>query len=357
MPQQPLVRRPGDAGTHRRSSRSAMPEWFREMRRFEIPSFRKALWQMLDTFVPYLGLWAGMVLLYRFGAPYWVILLLSVVTAGLQVRIFIMFHDCCHGSFFASRRANAALGTIAGVLTFTPFKGWRSDHNVHHATSSDLDRRGTGDITTLTVEEYRAAPFWKRLAYRTYRNPLVLFVLGPVWVFLVKFRFFPKNAGRQERLSVMITNLALAAVVGLAALTIGLKTFLAVQLPIFLIGAAAGVWLFYVQHQFERDYWARHDRWDPLRASLEGSSYYKLPKLLQWFTGNIGLHHVHHARPRIANYNLQRCCDAFPALNRVKPITLWTSFRSLRLHLWDERTQKMVGFRALRRMPAARTFS
>ncbi len=333
----------------KRRPRFHHPDWFRDMRRFESPSLKRALWQILDTFIPYLALWAGMVLLFKYGAPYWTILLLSLVGAGLQVRIFILFHDCCHGSFFRSPFANSALGTITGILTCTPYKGWRSEHNAHHATASNLDSRGVGDITTLTLEEYRAASRWKRFMYRAYRNPLVMFVLGPVWVFVVKFRFFPKNGDRSERLSVMITNLGLVGVTALAAFTIGLKAFLAVQLPIFLIGAAAGIWLFYVQHQFEKDYWARHEDWDPIRASLEGSSYYKLPRILQWFTGNIGLHHVHHARPRIPNYNLQRCHDTFPALHNVRPLTLWTSLKSLRLHLWDEASQQMVGFAALRR--------
>jgi len=354
MAQQSKALCPGrdEARPLRTSNRKTMPAWFREMRTFEAPSLKRALWQILDTFVPYLALWIFMVILFRIGAPYWTILLLSILAAGLQIRIFILFHDCCHGSFFASRRANVTLGTIAGVLTCTPYKGWRSEHNAHHATSSDLDRRGIGDITTLTVAEYRSAPWWKRMAYRAYRNPLILFILGPVWVFLIRFRFFPKKAGRPERLSVLTTDLAPVSIVALAAWTIGLKTFLAVQLPTFMIGAAAGVWLFYIQHQFEKDYWARHETWDPLRASLEGSSYYKLPKVLQWFTGNIGLHHVHHARPRIPNYNLQRCHDHFAALGKVRPLTLWTSMKSLRLHLWDEETQRMVGFGALRGMVA-----
>ena len=326
------------------------PDWIKAMARYELPSLRRALWQMLDTFIPYLALWALMVLLLKQGAPYGIVLLLSIVAAGLQVRIFIMFHDCCHGSFFRSHVANTVLGTIAGVMTFTPFKDWRQAHNMHHATSGDLDRRGVGDVTTMTVEEYRAAPLMRRLRYRAYRHPLVMFVLGPVWVFLVSFRFFPKNAKRPERISILITNVSIAAVACAASWTIGLRTYLLIQLPILLISGAAGIWLFYVQHQFEKDYWARHEVWDPLRAALQGSSFYKLPKILQWFSGNIGLHHIHHIRPRIPNYNLQRCLDAIPALQAVEPLTLWRSLRSLRFRLWDEAGQKMVGFRALHRM-------
>lgn len=326
------------------------PDWIKAMARYELPSLRRALWQMLDTFIPYLALWALMVLLLKRGAPYGIVLLLSIVAAGLQVRIFIMFHDCCHGSFFRSHVANTVLGTVAGVMTFTPFKDWRQAHNMHHATSGDLDRRGVGDVTTMTVEEYRAAPLMRRLRYRAYRHPLVMFVLGPVWVFLVSFRFFPKNAKRPERISILITNVSIAAVACAASWTIGLRTYLLIQLPILLISGAAGIWLFYVQHQFEKDYWARHEVWDPLRAALQGSSFYKLPKVLQWFSGNIGLHHIHHIRPRIPNYNLQRCLDAVPALQAVEPLTLWRSLQSLRFRLWDEAGQKMVGFRALHRM-------
>lgn len=326
------------------------PDWIKAMARYELPSLRRALWQMLDTFIPYLALWAVMVFLIKQGAPYGIVLLLSIVAAGLQVRIFIMFHDCCHGSYFRSHAANTVLGTIAGVVTFTPFKDWRQAHNMHHATAGDLDRRGVGDVTTMTVEEYRAAPLMRRLRYRAYRHPLVMFVLGPVWVFLVSFRFFPKHAKRPERISILITNVSIAAVACAASWTIGLRTYLLIQLPILLISGAAGIWLFYVQHQFEKDYWARHEVWDPLRAALQGSSFYKLPKVLQWFSGNIGLHHIHHIRPRIPNYNLQRCLEAFPALQAVEPLTLWRSLRSLRFRLWDEAGQKMVGFRALHRM-------
>ncbi|MEW5764617.1 MAG: fatty acid desaturase [Acidobacteriota bacterium] len=334
-------------------ARASRPEWLAAMRAFERPSLRRALWQMLDTFLPYGALWALMVLLVRQGAPYGLVLLLSVLAAGFQVRIFILFHDCCHGSFFRSRRANSVLGTLAGVLTFTPFREWRLAHNAHHATVADLDRRGIGDVTTLTVEEYRAAPLLRRLRYRAYRHPLVLFVLGPVWLFLLSFRFFPKGAKAPERRSVLVTNLALAALALVSSWTIGLKTYLLIQLPVLLIGGAFGIWLFYVQHQFERGYWAAHPAWDPVEASLKGSSYYKLPKVLQWFSGNIGLHHVHHLRPRIPNYNLQRCLESLPALRDVEPLTFWKSLRTLRLRLWDERESRMVGFAALSKLPAS----
>ena len=331
----------------------ARPDWYKSVARYQRPDLRRAVWQLVDTLVPYGALWALMVRTVQLGVSYWITLALAVVAAGFMARIFIIFHDCGHGSFFASRRANTILGYVCGILTLTPYEDWRHSHGVHHATIGDLDRRGTGDVYVMTVDEYLAAPRLKRIAYRLFRNPLVMFGLGPGAVFLLTHRFPHKGAGKRQRYSVYITNLAIAAIIGVASLTIGLRTYVAVQLPIFLIGFAAGVWLFYVQHQFEGVYWARHEAWDPMRAALEGASYYKLPKVLQWFTGNIGLHHIHHVRPRIPNYNLQQCYDEVPAMQAVEPLTMRKSLKSLGLHLWDEGQQKLVGFRSLRARPRA----
>ena len=328
--------------------KAARPDWYKSVARYQRPDLRKAVWQLVDTLVPYAALWVLMVRTVQLGVSYWITLALAVVAAGFMARIFIIFHDCGHGSFFASRRANTILGYMCGILTLTPYEDWRHSHGVHHATIGDLDRRGTGDVYVMTVDEYLAAPRLKRIAYRLFRNPLIMFGLGPGAVFLLTHRFAHKGAGKRQRYSVYITNLAIAAIIGVASLTIGLRTYVAVQLPIFLIGFAAGVWLFYVQHQFEGVYWARHEAWDPMRAALEGASYYKLPKVLQWFTGNIGLHHIHHVRPRIPNYNLQQCYDEVPAMQAVEPLTVRKSLKSLGLHLWDEEQQKLVGFRSLR---------
>ena len=323
------------------------PEWYPATAKYGKPDIRRATWQLIDTFVPYTALWALMVLMLRNGYPYAIILALAIIAGGLLVRIFIIFHDCCHGSFFASRRANTVLGFITGILVFTAFDDWRRAHGRHHATFGDLDRRGTGDVWTMTVAEYRAAPPRTRLIYRFFRNPLILFGPGPVILFLIINRFPTSGAKRQDRISVLITDLGILAVMGLAGLTIGLRTYLLIQLPIILVASSVGMWLFYVQHQFEGVYWARHGNWDPMRVALEGSSYYQLPRVLQWFTGNIGLHHVHHVRPRIPNYRLQQCFDGTPALQAVRPLTLRGSLRSLRLNLWDEAQHKLVSFRAL----------
>ena len=326
------------------------PEWYRAIAHYQKPDLRKAIWQLVNTFVPYFGLWALMVWLLRRGTSYWLVLPLIVLAAGFLVRIFIFFHDSCHGSFFASRRANRILGYVSGILAFTPYEYWRRSHAGHHATAGDLDRRGGGDVWTMTVEEYRAAVWWKRVAYRTMRNPVVLFVLGPFFVFIVGQRFWQRGMPRRERNSVIVTNLALLAIAVAASLTIGLRTYLIIQLPAMLIAGSIGLWLFYVQHQFEGVYWKRNERWDPVEAALEGSSYYRLPKVLQWFSGNIGLHHIHHLRARIPNYNLQRCYDEMVPLH-VRPLTLRTSLKSMWLNLYDEERGKLVGFRALRRQP------
>ena len=301
--------------------------WYQSTAEYGYSNLSKSLWQIFDTFVPYFTLWVLMIYTLQREYPYWITLTLAVVAGGVLVRVFIIFHDCCHGSFFASRRANTILGYVTGILTFTPFEDWRHAHNRHHATAGDLDRRGIGDVWTMTIEEYLAAPRRKRRAYRLYRNPLVLIGLGSVFFFLLLQRFAKKGAGKRERNSVLRTNMALLFVVGMATWSIGFQTYLLVQLPIILIAGSLGLWLFYIQHQFENVYWVRHQSWDPMKVALEGSSYFKLPKILQWFTGNIGLHHIHHVRPSIPNYNLQQCHDEIPAFQAASVITFWTSFR------------------------------
>lgn len=327
--------------------------WYQSTSAYAQPSLGKSFWQLVNTFVPYFLLWALMIITVQRDYPFWTTLLLALPAGGLLIRIFIIFHDCCHGSFFASNRANTILGYVTGVLTFTPFEDWRLAHNRHHATAGDLDRRGVGDIWTMTTDEYLASSLWRRFAYRVYRNPFILFGPGAALLFLCIQRFATRGAGRRERRSVLRTNLALLAVAVAATWTIGWKTYLLIQLPIIAIGGGLGVWLFYVQHQFENAYWVRHESWDPLKVALAGSSYFKLPKIFQWLTGNIGLHHIHHVRPNIPNYNLQRCQNEVPALQVVKAMTFPASLRSLQLTLFDEKLSKPVGFRSLRAFGAA----
>jgi omega-6 fatty acid desaturase (delta-12 desaturase) len=300
----------------------------------------------VNSFVPYLLLWVAMI--YALRVSYWLVLPLAILAAGFLARIFIIFHDCGHGSFFQSKRANQVIGSIAGLLNLTPYRHWRWQHALHHGTSGDLDRRGSGDIWMLTVQEYLESSRWRRVAYRLARNPVVLFMIAPLYVFAVHHRFASGAAPARERQSVLGTNLALLAVTALMSIVVGLRAFLLIQLTVTAFAGAAGVWLFYVQHQFEGVHWARGKAWDYTSAALQGSSFYKLPKVLQWFTGNIGFHHIHHLSPRIANYHLERCHDADPYFRRIKPVTLLASFKSLTYRLWDEQRQRFVGFRHLR---------
>jgi omega-6 fatty acid desaturase (delta-12 desaturase) len=270
----------------------------------------------------------------------------QVLAAGFLVRIFIIFHDCGHQSFFASRRANDIVGYLTGVLTYTPFHDWRTEHSRHHATAGDLDRRGLGDVWTMTVAEYREASRARRLAYRLYRNPLVMFGVGPLYTFLLKQRL-PRGRGEpRSRRSVHLTNLALLAIFGSLFAAIGVGTTLAVTLPILAIGGAVGIWMFYVQHQFEDVYWERRDKRDFVAVAMQGSSYYKLPRVLQWFTGNIGFHHIHHLSPSIPNYRLPACHREQEIFRSIDGLTLRTSLRSLRLRLYDEEARRLVGFKA-----------
>ena len=320
--------------------------WKQAVAAYQNPDLRRSLWQLANSLAPYLALWY---LAYRLLAvSYWLTLATTVLAAGFLVRVFIIFHDCGHRSFFKSKTANDTVGFITGILTLTPYFDWRHEHAIHHATAGDLDRRGRGDVWTMTVSEYRAASFWQRVGYRLYRNPLVMFGIGPLYVFLIKQRLPRPGSGTRERMSVHFTNLALTGVVATLILTIGLKAVLLVHLPIMAIAGAAGVWLFYVQHQFEGVYWQRGGQRDYVDVALKGSSLFALPRVLQWFSGNIGFHHVHHISPRIPNYRLEKCHREQPLFQNVDRITLLGSLRTLRLRLYDEQAQRLVGFGALR---------
>lgn len=312
------------------------------------PDLRRSWWMVANSVLPYLALWALMVWTLRYS--YWLTLALAVPAAGFMVRTFIIFHDCGHGSFFKSPRLNAIVGYLTGILTFTAYHYWTRDHAIHHASAGDLDRRGVGDVDTLTVKEYLALSPFRRLVYRVMRNPFIMLVIGAPLVFLALHRIPRPGVGQRERNSVIYTNLALAALAVLLGLTIGWKALVLVQLPIVMIGTAAGVWLFYVQHQFEGVYWRRHAEWDYLASALNGASYYRLPRLLQWFTGNIGFHHLHHLSPRIPNYNLEQCQRENPAFHAVRPLTLGSSLRCLRLRFYDEDRGRLIGFRELKQL-------
>ncbi|MFI5227816.1 MAG: fatty acid desaturase [Gemmatimonadales bacterium] len=332
---------------HEATARADSGEWREIISRYQRSSRPRAFAQLATTLIP-LGI--VFYLMYRsLALPYWTTLLLALPAAGFLVRTFIIMHDCAHGSFLPWKRANAAIGWITGVLTMTPFGQWRHDHSLHHASSGDLDRRGHGDVDTLTVREYLALPRSARLRYRLIRNPFVLFGLGPVH-FVINNRFPPKGGYANSRLraSVWSTNAAIVAVYVAASIWIGWSAVPLIYGPAMYLAAAAGIWLFYVQHQFEDSYWQEHETWDYATAAIRGSSYLKLPSVLRWFTGSIGVHHVHHLGPRIPNYALKRCHDENSVFHDVTVITMARSVRTLRLTLWDEARGKLVGFRDIR---------
>lgn len=319
--------------------------WRQIVAKYQQPDARKSIWQIVNSFG---GLFLMWVLMYfSLNVGYWLTLLLAFPAAGFAVRIFIIQHDCGHGSFFKSRKFNDSTGIVCSLFTLTPYRFWRKSHAVHHAHHAELEERGIGDVWTMTVDEYLAAPWWMRVAYRVFRNPLFLFGIAPAVNFLILTRF-PLGGKKEwrngERESVLYTNLALAGLFTIFIAWIGVGAVLAIFLPTFVIAAAVGTWLFYVQHQFERTYWEHTPEWDYTLAAMHGSSYYKLPKVLQWFTGNIGFHHIHHLSPRIPNYHLERCHQENPIMQRVVHLTLWESFKTTSLALWDEKRQRLVTF-------------
>ncbi len=324
------------------NNNDATPFWVTLVAKYERPRLLKSIWQIVNTLVPYAVLWYLMYLSLR--VSYWLTLALAILAAGFLVRTFIIFHDCVHGSFFKSLKANRVWGFLTGVLIFTAYAPWREEHNRHHMSSGNLDERGFGCVWTMTVAEYLQSSRLKRLGYRLLRNPLCLFTVIPPFLFLVLHRFPSNTTSDDVRREVHSTNLVITAVALGLVLLVGWKAYLLIQLPTITAAAIAGVWIFYVQHQFEGAYWQRQESWDYVTAALKGSSFYRLPKVLQWFTGNIGFHHIHHLSPRIPNYFLEKCYRENPLFQKIKPITLWSSFRSLAFRLWDEEHCRLVGF-------------
>jgi acyl-lipid omega-6 desaturase (Delta-12 desaturase) len=331
--------------------------WAQILAPYRQPSNGRGIVEIVITIVPLVTLWVLMWATLDLG--YWFTLLLAIPAAGFLVRLFMIQHDCGHGSFFRQRRANDWTGRIIGVLTLTPYGFWRRTHAMHHASSGNLDRRGFGDVDTLTVDEYCARSIWGRLRYRLYRHPLVMFGIGPAYLFILQYRVpvGMMRGGWQPWTSTMETNLAIALTASALVWFIGIKAFLLVHLPIVLLAASAGVWLFYVQHQFEHTAWESDSEWNLHQAALHGSSHYDLPAFLRWFTANIGVHHVHHLCCSIPYYRLPRVLREHPELRVINRLTLLESFRGVQLALWDEAKHRLVTFRDARRQDKARSAS
>ncbi|WP_417687159.1 fatty acid desaturase [Roseibium sp.] len=315
--------------------------------RFKTPVAWRATSQIITTVVPFLALLTAMY--FSLDVSYWLTLVLAVPAGGLLVRFFIIQHDCGHGSFFASKKVNDITGRLVSILTLTPYAYWRRSHALHHASSANLDRRGIGDITTLTVEEYKALPLIQRIGYRIYRNPFFLTTVGGVLHFLViqRLPLVVQRPSREMALSVLLLDAAMLVVYGTLIYFLGWTDFLLLAAPMVLVASAAGVWLFYIQHQFEETHWSSEPEWDRKTAAVLGSSYYDLPKVLDWFTGNIGLHHIHHLCSQIPNYRLQECMAARPELATINRMTIWESLKCANLALWDERSKRLVPFGAV----------
>ena len=320
--------------------------WQKALAPYARPRLGWSLFDIATSVVPYLALYVGMY--FALDVSLWIALALAIPAGGFLLRTFIVFHDCAHGSFLPSKRANRWFGRFCALLVWQPFSNWRHDHAVHHGTAGDLDRRGQGDVPTLTVEEYYARSWSGRLGYRLFRNPLVMFGLGPLWSLMIGPRLTSPEKRPRLRNSVLLTNIALGVVLGLQIWLLGWFPFLLVQMPCAMIAATAGVWLFYVQHQFEDVYWEDSSNWSYAEAGLRGSSYLKLPKVFQFFTGNIGLHHVHHLNARIPNYSLQRAHDENPVFDDVPVLTARDSVHCVRLKLIDTDSGRLVTFREAR---------
>jgi len=320
--------------------------WREAVARYERPSVRRGLLDLATSVVPYLVLTVAMYVSLHVSV--WISLALAVPAAGFLMRTFIVFHDCAHGSFLPNRRANLWVGRFAGLLVFQPFANWRHNHAVHHGSSGDLDRRGTGDIETLTVDEYLARPWKSRLGYRLFRSPVVMFGIGPIWSLMIGPRLWSSRMRQRQRRSVIATNIVLAIVIASIISIVGLQGWLLVQMPTAILAGTLGVFMFYVQHQFEDVYWETSDRWSYADAALQGSSYLKLPKLLQFFTGNIGLHHVHHLSAKIPNYNLQRAHDESPIFHDVPVLSVADALRAVRLKVIDRQNGRLLTWREVK---------
>lgn len=313
--------------------------------RYALPDARESLVQTSVTLGIYLASISLMTILLHYHVQIWIILLLSVLTSVIVVKIFIIFHDCCHTSYFKSRRACFWLGHCLGILTFTAYSDWQRTHGIHHRYMANLERRGVGDVWLMTLDEYRMAGRWTKLRYRLYRHPLFIFLVSSPFLFLILNRFPSKGFRAREMRSVLFTNVMIVLAIVYFSIAVGWKGCLVILLPMMFMASVLGVWLFYVQHQFRHVYWAHNKEWDRYRAAMEGSSFYTMPSILRWLSGNIGYHHIHHLAPRIPNYRLKKCFDEIPELQEIDPVPYLSGLRNICLSLWDEQSGMLLSFK------------
>jgi len=324
---------------------SEKQDWRKVVGRYKSPNHWYSIWQLINSIIPFIAIWILMV--YSLNWSYWITLALAFPAAGFMVRIFIIFHDCGHKSFFKAPHWNEWVGFVTGLFSFTPYHKWHRSHNKHHATVGNLDKRGVGDVMTMTVQEFKNASKGRQLFYRLYRHPLIMLGIGAPYIFIIQNRLFARDVQAREKRNVIVTNLTLLAIIVGLSFWIGFTNVLIIQLPILYIASIWGTWLFYMQHQFEGVHWYRDIDWDFETVALYGSSFYKLPRVIQWFSGNIGFHHVNHLSSRIPNYKLEKCHRENSLFSQVKPVTLGSSVRSLKLRLWDEDKAKLVNFKQI----------
>jgi acyl-lipid omega-6 desaturase (Delta-12 desaturase) len=329
------------------SSNTSAPGWQSIISKYNKPRISRSVWQLINSIVPYIILWILMV--FTLKVSFWLTLPLIILAAGFLIRIFIIFHDCGHGSFFRSKKLNFYVGSACGIMAFTPYHKWTDRHREHHQTVGNLDKRGLGDVWTLTVDEYLALSPKKRFIYRFFRHPVVLLGIGGIATFIIGNRFSTRIMTKKQRINVYVTNAIMFSAAALISWAIGWQAFLLIQLPVMFFASIGGIYLFYLQHQYDDVIWCREGDWDYKKMALEGSSFFKLPGILRWFTGNIGYHHIHHLGPTIPNYNLPKCHDENAIFQSVEPITFFKSFRSLKIRFWDEVNQRAVGLKELRK--------
>lgn len=329
-------------------SKEKTAQLHKSVRPYTFADNKKSIIQMLNTILPLFICWT----LAYVSISYSILLALvfTILASGLIIRTFIIFHDCTHGSFFHNKKLNDTIGTITGVLTMFPYEKWKREHAIHHASSSNLDARGVGDIWVMTIDEYEEASKWQRFVYRLYRNPIILFGLGPIYLVLISGRFNRKGARKKERNNTYLTNILIVLFCGTIAFFVGWQSFLIVQVVSVYVAASLGIWLFYIQHTFEDSYFEEESEWDYVKAAVDGSSYYKLPRLFQWLTGNIGYHHVHHLAPRVPNYNLEEAHESTPPLHQATTITFKTSLESLKYRVYDPKNKVFITFRETKRI-------